>query len=426
MSGYKRVSFYELCRLCASSIQKEKTHIFHEEGRKIQLQNKIQVCLALTVNENDFLPKVVCSKCLRSLETCYDFRQECVRSESMLSTYFKNFRYTDDFKKSGKVYIKDVKPPPLPVQQNPEISTSSNVAALTPISGNVQIVNGNKNQSVEQNEVLSNVVVNANGEVINIAQMGDFEAILNQGIVNKKQKSHKRWRDHKIDNHSQSNNIVKVDLTNSNNVSPTYDVDQNNAKYDKLPHIKSTQKQPNKYTYPMKLEDKNQTANIGNVNVVNTNNNISPNTNLLTATNVEGSTIISINVLGQNMPELNQTGFTNVVSSGPPNVLNTPNENDDTKINGQHVKLHTGFRPYICEHCNKAFMRKEHLIRHSTLHSGQKNYQCNICEKSFSRNDNLLKHKKTHEKQSSYTCEICQKQFVMEHYYNAHKLTHGD
>lgn len=49
MSGYKRVSFYELCRLCASNSQKEKTHIFQEEGRKIQLQNKIQTCLALTV-----------------------------------------------------------------------------------------------------------------------------------------------------------------------------------------------------------------------------------------------------------------------------------------------------------------------------------------------------------------------------------------
>lgn len=49
MAGYKRVSFYELCRLCASNHQKEKTHIFQEEGRKIQLQNKIQTCLSLKV-----------------------------------------------------------------------------------------------------------------------------------------------------------------------------------------------------------------------------------------------------------------------------------------------------------------------------------------------------------------------------------------
>lgn len=65
--------------------------------------------MSLTVQEDDFLPKVVCSKCLQNLETCFSFRQECLSSESMLSSYFKKFRSTEDFKKSGKVYIKDTK-----------------------------------------------------------------------------------------------------------------------------------------------------------------------------------------------------------------------------------------------------------------------------------------------------------------------------
>ena len=49
MSGYKRVNYYELCRLCASNQAKEKTHIFQEEGRKMQLLLKIQSCLPLEV-----------------------------------------------------------------------------------------------------------------------------------------------------------------------------------------------------------------------------------------------------------------------------------------------------------------------------------------------------------------------------------------
>ncbi|CAH1118585.1 unnamed protein product [Phaedon cochleariae] len=542
MSGYKRVSFYELCRLCASNTQKEKTHIFQEEGKKIQLQNKIQVCLALTVNENDFLPKVVCSKCLRSLETCYGFRQECVSSETMLSSYFKNFRYTDDFKKSGKVYIKDIKQPSAPViQQNPEISTSSTPNVGTPISVAQtmpqNIVNVNKNpQAVEQlpfytlqlptivsnpniisrspkdlvnnkttqitqsqfaynlnlintsniksslpkNEILSNVVVNSNGEVINIAHMGDFETILNQGSVLKPK--------HKVKRHKEvpslPDDVVQIDLTNDH--SPVYELDQNTIKYDKLPHIKSTQNQ-NKYSYTVKVDDKNHNQTVifplseYNQNFNNFNNGSSiytqPNLNIVNTTNTIGNTNVicntastldtsnlGVNLLNQTVQDFNQTAYTNVISSiqqpemskvesqsqipeadikptngsmSPPSISsNSPQKSHVCEVCSrafkrrehlyQHVKLHTGFRPYICEHCNKAFMRKEHLIRHSTLHSGQKNYTCNICDKSFSRNDNLLKHKKTHEKQASYTCEICQKQFVMKHYYNAHKLTHGD
>ncbi|KAJ8921121.1 hypothetical protein NQ315_013591 [Exocentrus adspersus] len=568
MSGYKRVSFYELCRLCASNSQKEKTHIFQEDGRKIQLQSKIQTCLSLTVNENDFLPKVVCSKCLRNLETCYGFQQECVRSESMLSTYFKNFRHTEDFKRSGKVYIKDIKPQPPspPVQQIPEITTSSNINAgtipaanltssnLTPVTAiaapnsNIITINKNHGQPIEQipvytlqlptivsnpnlssiknqktevidnrlssqiaqnqfaynlnlinttaikanlpkNEMLSNVVVNANGEVINIAQMGDFETILNQGnIVKNKHKHMKRPKD-RIDNCVQNDNIVKIDLTETNNVSPVYGINQ---KYDKLPHIKTTQQNlPSQYTF--KLEEKSQTQNPtvifplsqynqnfnnnfannnttytqSDLNVASSSNTISTNSNVIcnTSTNVDNPAI-NINVLSQSMQDMTQVGFTNVISNVTSNTLSSSSESDN-KINihintvtdnsntslannnntqpvkvhmceicqrgfkrrehlYQHVKLHTGFRPYICENCSKAFMRKEHLLRHSTLHSGQKNFTCNICEKSFSRNDNLLKHKKTHEKQSSYVCEICQKHFVMKHYYNAHKLTHGD
>lgn len=53
MSGYRRVNYYELCRLCTSN-EGTKMNIFREEGRRRQLQTKIQTCLPIQVSLNIF------------------------------------------------------------------------------------------------------------------------------------------------------------------------------------------------------------------------------------------------------------------------------------------------------------------------------------------------------------------------------------
>jgi len=49
MSGYRKVNYYELCRLCTSS-EGNKMNIFRDEGRRRQLQTKIQTYLPIQVN----------------------------------------------------------------------------------------------------------------------------------------------------------------------------------------------------------------------------------------------------------------------------------------------------------------------------------------------------------------------------------------
>lgn len=58
-SCYKRVNFYDLCRLCAQNIYKQKINIFEQEGVKNQLQTKIKKCLSINVNYQPFAYSLV-------------------------------------------------------------------------------------------------------------------------------------------------------------------------------------------------------------------------------------------------------------------------------------------------------------------------------------------------------------------------------
>ncbi|KAI4484719.1 hypothetical protein M0804_007285 [Polistes exclamans] len=107
MSGYRKVNYYELCRLCTSS-EGNKMNIFRDEGRRRQLQTKIQTCLPIQVLEEDSLPKIVCHECVRKLENFIEFRETVVSAEGMLESYFTSLRYSEDFLKEGKVYVKNI------------------------------------------------------------------------------------------------------------------------------------------------------------------------------------------------------------------------------------------------------------------------------------------------------------------------------
>ncbi|XP_076286875.1 uncharacterized protein LOC143212215 isoform X3 [Lasioglossum baleicum] len=164
MSGYRRVNYYELCRLCTSS-EGNKMNIFREEGRRRQLQSKIQACLPIQVLEEDSLPKVVCHECIKKLEYIIEFRETVVSAESMLESYFTSLRFSEDFMKEGKVYVKSTeKDRPT----TPESEMLKSIEKVPPTTA-TQIVS-NEQQIQHQQPVVVNNINASNIQIISGVQ----------------------------------------------------------------------------------------------------------------------------------------------------------------------------------------------------------------------------------------------------------------